>query len=81
MFLYFVRVRYLIMKISTFILIVVIAVIWLYPFDEITRQEEQVGIEKCECHKGVKKMYSDLTTTRVKCNDGETFVANYNYND
>lgn len=69
------------MKISTFILIVVIAIIWLYPFDEITEQEKKVGIEKCECHKGVNKMYSDLTTTRVKCNDGETFVANYNYND
>jgi hypothetical protein len=69
------------MKTSTLILIIVIAIIWLYPFDGITEQEKKVGTEKCECHKGVKKMYSDLTTTRVKCNDGETFIASYKYNE
>jgi hypothetical protein len=67
-------------SISTFILIVVIGFIWLYQFDEITEDEIEIGKEKCACHKGVQKMYSDLTTTRVECNDGETFIANYEYN-
>ena len=66
------------MKISSFLLIIFIAIIWLVPMDTITKEEIKIGNEKCECHEGIKKMYSDLFWTRVKCNDGESFLSETN---
>lgn len=43
--------------------------------DEITKEEIKIGDKKCNCHEGVKDYYSDLNSTRVRCNDGNTFVC------